>query len=59
MTRSLAVFVVFSLVGAASVLGGWDEGVAAFRSGDFARAASEFQAVVQAQPEARPGRCRT
>lgn len=30
---------------------GWEEGVAAFRSGNFSQAAQEFESVVEAQPE--------
>ena len=34
---------------------GWDEGVAAFKAGNFSTAAKEFQAVVEASPEYASG----
>lgn len=55
MRRSLitisltAVALLAATVGAAHA--GWEEGVAAFKAGKFADAASQFQTVVEQQPE--------
>lgn len=39
------------IAGAGLAEAGWEEGVAAFRSGNFTQAAKEFQAIVQERPE--------
>ncbi|MBB6087393.1 tetratricopeptide repeat protein [Wenzhouxiangella marina] len=48
--RAIALLLLLmAVVGPARA--GWDEGVAAFRNGDLARAVAEFSAVVNAQPD--------
>lgn len=49
LTLSLAA--ATSLAAAAPALAGWEEGVAAFKAGNFAQAAREFEAVVAEKPD--------
>jgi len=52
--RRTPIFVavlVLTLVGFVPAEAGWEEGVAAFKAGNYTQAAKEFQAVVQAQPD--------
>lgn len=56
MRKSLTVLKVLSLTVlllsfAGLAEAGWEEGVQAFRSGNFSQAAQEFQAVVDSQPD--------
>lgn len=45
------VALAMALATAPPARAGWEEGVAAFKGGDFAQAAKEFQGVVQERPE--------
>lgn len=53
MTRKLIaiLLVVLPLAISGPAEAGWEEGVAAFKTGNFTAAAKEFQAVVQEKPE--------
>lgn len=51
----LPLITVCLTVGAATVLAGWNEGVAAFQSKDFDLAIAEFQEVVRQNPESWRG----
>ncbi len=46
-----AAVAAIAFLGAGAAQAGWDEGKAAFTSGNLSAAAQEFQAVVNAQPE--------
>jgi Flp pilus assembly protein TadD len=48
---SFIIAAVVALAGAGVASAGWDEGVAAFKAGDFNTAASEFSAVVEKTPD--------
>jgi tetratricopeptide (TPR) repeat protein len=50
-TRPLAPLFLLALVAAAPAWAGWEEGVAAFKGGNFAQAVKEFQSVVQQKPD--------
>lgn len=51
-----ALSLVTLLTGSAAVVeAGWDEGVAAFKAGNYAQAAKEFQGVVEQQPDVYQG----
>ncbi len=56
-TKSATVFALALLcAGAATVVeAGWEEGVAAFKAGNFAQAAREFQAFVEERPDVYQG----
>lgn len=47
----LVSLALMAVVGVTPAEAGWDEGVAAFKAGNYTQAAKEFQAVVQAQPD--------
>jgi tetratricopeptide (TPR) repeat protein len=53
MSRSVAVLLLLALplVAVAPAEAGWEEGVAAFKGGNFTQAAKEFQAVIQERPD--------
>ena len=51
---SLILTLALLLAGTA-VHAGWEEGVAAFKAGDYATAATEFKGVVEKQPDWAPG----
>ena len=53
--RQVLVWVIASCVACSPLLAGWDEGVAAFKSGQFEQAAHEFQQVVKQSPDAYNG----
>lgn len=56
MRKIVLPLVIASLMaGAAPVLAGWDEGVAAFGSKNFDRAIAEFQQLVTQDPDSWPG----
>ena len=50
-TISLVTSFVLLLAAGGVAHAGWEEGVAAFRSGNYAQAAEEFRAVVEEQPD--------
>ena len=51
-----ALSLVTLLTGSVAVVeAGWDEGVAAFKAGNYAQAAKEFQGVVEQQPDVYQG----
>lgn len=50
MRKSSVVWIVL-LLGTAPVWAGWDEGVAAFKAGDYTTAAGQFQDVVASSPD--------
>ncbi len=52
---TIAALAVLALASASAVSAGWDEGVAAFSARDYQRAASEFQEVVDQQPDLYQG----
>jgi len=49
--RLLTLTLALTAGAAAPVFAGWDEGVAAFRAGNYAQAAREFESVVSEKPE--------
>lgn len=51
MRKTIALLITLTLVGVLPAAAGWEEGVAAFQTGDFKTAAAEFQQGVSAQPE--------
>lgn len=51
----LALAVVCALLTASVAFAGWDEGVAAFRSGNYAQAIAEFQQFVEERPDQQAG----
>jgi tetratricopeptide (TPR) repeat protein len=52
MLRTLtALLVALPLVAVAPAEAGWDEGVTAFKGGNFTQAAKEFQTVIQERPD--------
>ena len=55
--RAIAILAlaVLLLANAAAVRAGWEEGVAAFKSGNFQQAAKEFQAFVDERPDVFQG----
>lgn len=57
MNKTLATTLTLALVvlGAGVAQAGWDEGVAAFKSGDYTAAASEFQKFVDERPDVYQG----
>ncbi len=50
-TISLVTSFVLLLAAGTAAHAGWDEGVAAFRAGNYAQAAEEFRTVVEEQPD--------
>ncbi len=50
-TISLVTSFVLLLAAGTAAHAGWEEGVAAFRAGNYAQAAEEFRTVVEEQPE--------
>lgn len=50
-TRNIVLAAALGLLVAGSASAGWEEGVAAYRSGNFSAAIGEFQGVVDAQPD--------
>ena len=53
--RLVLVLIASVLVFGSPALAGWDEGVAAFKAGQFEQAAHEFQQVVNQSPDAASG----
>ena len=51
MMKTLATMMLLPLLWVSSLEAGWDEGVAAFKSGNYAQAAKEFQAFVDERPD--------
>ena len=51
----LALTTVCALLTASVALAGWDEGVAAFKSGNYAQAIAEFQQFVEERPDQQAG----
>ena len=51
LTAVPLLLAVLVLGATGTALAGWEEGVAAFKAGDYAKAAQEFQGVVEGQPE--------
>lgn len=51
MRKTLAALITLALVAVLPAEAGWDEGVAAFTKGDFKTAATQFQTLVEQQPE--------
>ena len=51
LTTRIAVYALALAVCAVPAAAGWEEGVAAYRSGDFGRAIEEFQGVVGSSPD--------
>lgn len=55
MRKSIVSVVALLLFVAGAAVAGWEEGVAAFRNGDYRTAATEFQTVVDQSPDASSG----
>ena len=55
MRKFLTFLATLLLIGATPVLGGWDEGVAAFTSKNYQGAAAEFEELVKQNPEGYRG----
>ncbi len=55
MRKIPTTMVIAVLLAAAPAFAGWDEGVAAFKKGDFQTAYQQFQEYVQGNPEAYQG----
>jgi len=51
----LALAAICALLTASAAFAGWDEGVAAFRSGNYAQAIAEFQQFVEERPDQQAG----
>lgn len=51
MRKTLAILIIAAFVAVLPAEAGWDEGVAAFTKKDFKTAATEFQTLVEQQPE--------
>lgn len=50
-TSYILLFAALPLVAAVPASADWDQGVAAFKSGNYTQAAKEFQAIVQERPD--------
>lgn len=55
MRKSMAAFASLILIAAVPAFAGWDEGVAAFKKGDFNTAETEFQDLVKGSPDGWQG----
>lgn len=53
--NAFTIAFLLSLLAAASALGNWDEGLAAFNAGRFEDAAAKFRAVVEESPDSPAG----
>ena len=51
MRKTLALLIILAFAAILPAEAGWEEGVAAFKTGDFKTAAAEFQAGVESQPD--------
>lgn len=51
MRKTLVLIISLMVAGTGPALAGWEEGVAAFTSGNFELAAQEFRAMVESNPE--------
>lgn len=50
-TLTALLFLTLTVVGTTPAEAGWEEGVAAFKSGNYTQAAKEFQAIAQERPD--------